>query len=113
MSKHLSVRERPARTVAPRQRLRKRLLVLALGITATLVAWGVLVYAAVQFGRDARTGAPAAWVFLALSTLGAAACLFVTLILGVRVADVLRHSPAEREQIFAPRPRPAGRRVAR
>ena len=96
--------------------VQRRLLALALGITATLVAWGVLVFAAIEFGRDARSGAAAAWVFLVLSTLGAAACLFVTLILGIRVVDLIRHSPAEREELFAPRPRtprPVGRRIAR
>ncbi len=120
VSKHASTvvasRAAERRPIAPG--LQRRLLGLALGITATLVAWGVLVYAAIQFGQDARTGALAAWVFLVLSTLGAAACLFVTLMLGIRVADVLRHSPDQRAQLLAPRPRPrapraAGRRVAR
>ncbi len=68
----------------------RRVLVLALGVTATLVAWGVLVYAAIDFGQEARSGEPAAWVLLAITTLGAAACLFVTLILGARVLPLFQ-----------------------
>ena len=68
----------------------RRVLLLALGVTATLVAWGVLVYAAIDFGQEARSGEPAAWVLLAITTLGAAACLFVTLILGARVLPLFQ-----------------------
>jgi hypothetical protein len=87
---------------------RGRLLGLALGITATLVAWGFLVWEAINFGSDARSGEALAWVFLVLSTVGAAACLFLTLILGARVLATLRGQ--------APRPQPlvpGGRRAAR
>ena len=83
---------------------RRRLLVLALGITLTLVAWGFLVWAAIDFGADARGGETLAWVFLALATLGATACLFVTLILGTKVLAVLRGE--------TPHPRTAGGRRA-
>ena len=69
---------------------RKKILLLALGVTATLVAWGVLVYAAIGFGQEARSGETTAWVFLALTTLGAAACLFLTLILGARILPLFR-----------------------
>ena len=68
----------------------RRVLLLALGVTATLVAWGVLVYAAIDFGQEARSGEPAAWVLLAITTLGAAACLFVTLILGARILPLFQ-----------------------
>ena len=68
----------------------RTILLLALGVTATLVAWGVLVYAAIDFGKEARSGEPAAWVLLALTTLGAAACLFVTLILGARILPLFQ-----------------------
>ena len=54
------------------------------------MAWGVLVYAAIDFGQEARSGEPAAWVLLALTTLGAAACLFVTLILGARILPLFQ-----------------------
>lgn len=86
---------------------RTRILVLALVLTATLVAWGVLVYAAIDFGGEARSGEPVAWVFLALATIGAAACLFTTLILGGRILTLVtagEPTPA--------RPR-AGHRAAR
>ena len=45
----------------------RKILLLALGVTATLVAWGVLVYAAIDFGKEARSGEPAAWVLLAIA----------------------------------------------
>jgi len=86
---------------------RGRLLALALGITATLVAWGFLVWEAISFGSQARDGEAAAWVFLALATVGAAACLFLTLILGAKVLATLRGRPP------APAPVPGGRRAAR
>jgi len=86
---------------------RRRLLVLALGITLTLVAWGFLVWAAIDFGADARGGETLAWLFLALATLGATACLFVTLILGSKLATTLRGEAATRPVV------PGGRRAAR
>ena len=69
---------------------RRKILLLALGVTGTLVAWGVLVYAAIDFGQEARSGEPTAWVLLTLTTLGAAACLFVTLLLGARVLPLFQ-----------------------
>ena len=63
------------------------LLLLALGVTASVVAWGYLVYAAIDFGSTARGGDRTAWWFLALASVGAVACLFVGLIL---VAQLLR-----------------------
>ena len=85
-------------------------LLLALGVTITLVAWGVLVLAAIDFGREARSGEAAAWAFLALSTLGAAACLFVTLLLGARLYSRI----TGKESAPKPPPRPqGGRRAAR
>ena len=61
------------------------LLLLALGITAAVVAWGYLVYLAIDFGTSARDGDAAGWWLLALSTLGAIACLFVAMMLGTRL----------------------------
>ena len=87
---------------------RRRLLMLALGITFTLVAWGFLVFAAIDFGAKARGGEAPAWVFLALATLGATACLFLTLILGNRLLATMR---APREE--SPPVVPGGRRAAR
>jgi protein-S-isoprenylcysteine O-methyltransferase Ste14 len=73
---------------------RRALMLLALLVLATLVAWGVLVYAAIDFGGDARTGESTAWVFLVLATVGAAACLFATLLLGARMVSLVRQPPA-------------------
>lgn len=47
-----------------------------------LVAWGFLVWAAIDFGRTARGGDGQAWLFLAIASLGAVACLFLALMLG-------------------------------
>jgi hypothetical protein len=65
-------------------------LLLSLFVTVTLVAWGVLVFAAIDLGREARSGEATAWTFLILAALGAAACLFVTMILGGRLLALLR-----------------------
>ncbi|GAA1139584.1 hypothetical protein [Nocardioides aquiterrae] len=89
-------------------------LLLALGITACVVAWGYLVYAAIDFGSTARSGETRAWWFLALASVGAVACLFVGLML---VARVLRRLGITRGPSPTPRddePRPiGGRRAAR
>lgn len=89
---------------------RRRLLGLAVGITSTLVAWGLLVWAAIDFGAEARGGEVLAWVFLAMATVGATACLFLTLILGNKVFATLRgEAPQPRQR----EPVPGGRRAAR
>lgn len=66
-------------------RFQPALLLMALGITACVVAWGYLVVAAVDFGSTARGGDDTAWWFLALASVGAVACLFVGLMLVARV----------------------------
>jgi hypothetical protein len=63
---------------------------LALGITAAVVAWGYLVYLAIDFGTAARNGDTAGWWLLALATIGAIACLFVGMLLGARFVARLR-----------------------
>ncbi|MGD9957963.1 hypothetical protein [Nocardioides sp.] len=85
----------------------RRLLLLALGTTLCLVAWGYLVWAAIDFGRTARAGDSGAWVFLGVASLGAITCLFVGLLLVVRLLRVLNPGPAG-----APPP-PGGRRAKR
>ncbi|WP_235734897.1 hypothetical protein [Nocardioides alcanivorans] len=74
-------------------------LILCLGITVCVVAWGYLVKAAIDFGTAARDGETNAWLFLALACLGAAACLFAGLLLGARVLRkaglLLAPTPAE------------------
>lgn len=85
------------------------LILLALGITAAVVTWGYLVYLAIDLGTSARNGESAAWWLLGLSTIGAIACLFVAMMLGMRLVARLRAgSPAP----GPPRP-PGGRRAAR
>ncbi|RNL65406.1 hypothetical protein EFK50_05475 [Nocardioides marmoriginsengisoli] len=69
---------------------RRRLLKLAAGITATIVAWGFLVAEAIDFGSQGRSGQGEAWVFAFFATLGATACMFVTLILVNKVLATLR-----------------------
>ena len=106
---------------------RRKVLLLALGVTGTLVAWGVLVYAAIDFGQEARSGEPTAWVMLTLTTLGAAACLFVTLLLGARILPLFQEgalttapttgptspSPANPPQPARPVRPPGGHRATR
>ena len=75
------------RGTRPRRSLQPVLLLLALGVTGCIVAWGYLVVAAIDFGTSARGGEGAAWWFLALASVGAVACLFVGLML---IAQILR-----------------------
>lgn len=85
---------------------RRRLLLLALGVTATLIAWGFLVFAAIEFGGKARDGESEGWIFLGFATLGATACLFETLLLAGKILETLRGQ--------APPPRqPGARRASR
>jgi uncharacterized BrkB/YihY/UPF0761 family membrane protein len=85
------------------------MLLLALGITAAVVAWGYLVYLAIDFGTDAREGDGGGWWLLGLSTIGAIACLFVAMMLSIRLfARVRAGAPPP----APPRP-PGGRRAAR
>jgi len=85
------------------------LLLLALGITAAIVAWGYLVFLAIDLGRSARNGDTTAWWLLGGSTIGAIACLFVAMMLGIRLLARLR---AGTPPAGPPRP-PGGRRAAR
>ncbi len=117
VSKHSGTRAVRAPARVPRQQL----LVLAAGITATLVVWGVLVFAAIEFGKQARNGESAGWWLLTLCTIGAAGCLFLTLILGSKAFEVLGSRGADPVVGApgstggpAPAPRaPGGRRAAR
>lgn len=100
----------------PRQRtgFQPALFPLALGVTGCIVAWGYLVWAAIDFGKTARGGDAQAWWFLALASLGAVACLFVGLML---VAAITRRlgitkGSAPKEKNDEQRPI-GGRRAAR
>ena len=87
----------------------RQLLLLALGITAAVVAWGYLVYLAIDFGTTARGGDATAWWLLGLATIGAIACLFVGMMLVSRLVARLK---AGAPPPGPPRP-PGGRRAAR
>lgn len=83
------------------------LLGLAAGITATIVAWGVLVLAAIDFGRDARAGASQSWWLLAAATVGAIACMFLAIIFAARLQARLkdgRRSPSPTSEPVDARP---------
>jgi len=76
------------------------------GAVLTAVAWALLVYYAIGFGPDAKAGELVSWLFLAVATLGAIACLFLALLLGARLLGLVR-GDADAEPV-AP-----GRRVRR
>jgi hypothetical protein len=59
-------------------------------VTCTVIAWGLLVFAAIDFGGKARDGEPGNWWFLALATVGAMACMFLAILLGSRLQSELR-----------------------
>lgn len=112
--------------------LQPSLLGLAVGVTLAVIAWGYLVYAAIDFGASARAGESRAWLFLAVASLGAVACLFIGLMLIARLLrrlgfsdqashphssrsshDAQHHLPPEPlREPEAPRP-VGGRRAAR
>lgn len=71
-------------------RFRPVLLLLAVGITFCVVAWGYLVYTAIDFGSAARRdGDGQAWFYLGVSAVGAVACLFLGLMLVVRFSRAI------------------------
>jgi hypothetical protein len=105
----------------PQRGLRPALLGYALAMTASFLAWGYLVYAAIDFGKEARGGDSQAWTLLGLASVGAVACLFLALILFARMLRALgitqappasgpRDGPAE---LTPPPPTGGGRRAAR
>lgn len=104
-------RAAPRRAARP-SRPRAQLLLTAVGVTATIVAWGYLVVAAIDFGASARGGQDEAWLFLGIATLGATACLFAGLMLAARALRLLgitRQPPPP----GAPPPPRGGKRAAR
>lgn len=93
--KHAGSRKAP-RSARTRRPLDPKLLVYAAGVTFCVVAWGYLVYAAIDFGGSARSGQTAAWLLLLVACIGAACCLFAGLMLAVRALALLGMvSPAE------------------
>ena len=90
------------------------LLVLAIGITLCVVAWGYLVYAAIDFGSTARhDNDSAAWGYLAVAAVGAVACLFLGFMLVARFSRALgltRPEPKPKRDPALPK---GGKRAAR
>jgi hypothetical protein len=81
-----------------------------------VVAWGYLVYAAIDFGASARGGDSQAWLFLGLASLGAVACLFIGLMLIARVLRMLGMTRSDAGDTAEPPPPPrpvGGKRAAR
>ena len=99
----------------PKRRVRPALLGLALGVTASVVAWGYLVWAAIDFGTSARAGDGVAWWLLVLAALGAVLCLFLGLVLLARISRELGITRPPPDDPAAPTPpaAPGGRRVSR
>ena len=105
MARQSGGKRRGARKAAPPPRtFRKDVLLLALATTLAVVAWGYLVYAAIDFGTDARGGEGRAWGFLALSAVGAAACLFAALMLLARTLRALTTGPVSPGSAASDRP---------
>jgi hypothetical protein len=67
------------RAAKPKRTLRPKLVGLALAAVGALVAWGLLVWVAVDSGRSARGGESGKWVSLAAASVGAVVCLFLCL----------------------------------
>ncbi|MCL2544125.1 MAG: hypothetical protein FWE71_16890 [Nocardioidaceae bacterium] len=98
-----------------KRRFRPVLLGLAIAILACIAAWGYLVYRAIDFGADGRRdGAVSAWALLALASVGAVACLFLGLMLVVRLSRAvgITHTPAPRPKRDPGTPA-GGKRAAR
>ncbi len=111
-AKHAGSRKAPRSTRARRPQDR-RLPAYAAGLTFCLVAWGYLVWSAIDFGAAARQGSSAAWIFVLMACIGAACCLFAGLLLGVRLLTtlgIIAPPPNSPERETAPAP---GRRIAR
>ena len=102
----------------PPRQVNKAALLLGAAITLCVVAWGYLVYAAIDFGTAAREGSSSStWAFMALACLGAIACLFVGLLLVARLMRALGvttapDSPSGSSDPTPPRP-VGGKRAAR
>ena len=97
----------------PPRSLNKGALLLGAAITLCVVAWGYLVYAAIDFGTAARSGSGStAWAFMGLASLGAIACLFVGLLLVARLLRALGISSPPPSGDAPPRPA-GGKRAAR
>lgn len=90
------------RAAKPKRTLQPRLLALGLGSFAAVVVWGVLVWVAIGFGRDARGGESGRWGYLAATSVAAVLVLILALWLLttlLRRAGILEdHRPARPTQ---------------
>jgi hypothetical protein len=93
------------------------LVALVLAMLATIAAWGALVWLAITFGTMARDGQASAWLFMGLAGLGAATCLFLGLMIIMRLAVAAQglRSVAHVESELPARSTPSkgGKRAAR
>jgi hypothetical protein len=80
---------RGRRRAARRPRPWIRALLHGVSVIAAAAAWMLLVRAAIDFGQQARAGEQAGWLFLALASAGAVACLLMSLMLGTRTLLLL------------------------
>ena len=102
-----------SRRAAPAPRTVNRgALLIGAAITLCVIAWGYLVYAAIDFGTAARGGESSAWLFMGLACLGAIACLFVGLLLVARLMRALGVTSPPSSADAPPRP-VGGKRAAR
>jgi hypothetical protein len=63
----------------------------ATGVLLGAVAWGLLVVAAISFGRAARNGeGTLGWAFTIAATIGAAACLLLVFVLVAQLSHAVR-----------------------
>lgn len=102
--------------VGPKKKtsFRPTALLLAIGITLAVGAWGYLVKAAIDFGIQARNGTSGAWTYLGLACVGAVACLFVALMMVARLLRTLGITSGPGSQEREPdSPRPIGGRRSR
>lgn len=83
-----------------------RVLALAVGVTATVIAWGVLVFAAIDFGRSARDGQSGDWSFLLLATVGAVACMFLAIVLASKMQTLMQGDPTRPHSQLPEQPGP-------
>lgn len=92
------------RGARPKQTIPPMALLLALGITGAVIAWGYLVYLAIMHGQAIRSGDGDAWLPGAASGLGAVACLFIGFILVARLLRILATRPSAHSASAAPAP---------
>ncbi len=67
------------RGARPKRNLQPQLLLTGLGAVVALAAWGFLVWLAIDFGRSARGGDSGSWALMAVASLGAVTCMFLSL----------------------------------